>query len=203
MPDGALVGSNHIRVGAGVQHGARLTHFFDPGRADGRAGVCASLHLPLFFLCRYITPGDGGAEEVAVPLARDLHPESGYVGSAPRVFRKLGLVSAFVVFGLMAAASGVAVFMTGPEPDPMNAMALAPSEALISTSPSSALAATAKPVEGQKTFNAGVTQSPCRDYVSERPGDDCNSVRVHRARPVQAMNERPAIAAVAIGHRED
>jgi hypothetical protein len=136
-----------------------------------------------------------------VPLARDLHPEFGYVGSSPRLFRKLGLVSAFVVFGLMAGASGVAVFMAGPEPDPMNAMALAPAEALIGTSASSALPATAKAIEGQKAFNAGVTQSPCRDYVSERLGDDCTSVRVHRLRP--AMNERPAIAAVAIGHRED
>jgi hypothetical protein len=137
-----------------------------------------------------------------VPLARDLHPEFGYVGSAPRLFRKLGLVSAFVVFGLMAGASGVAVFMAGPEPDPMNAMALAPAEALISSSASSALPATAKAIEGQqKAFNAGVTQSPCRDYVSERLGDDCTPVRVHRLRP--AMNERPAIAAVAIGHRED
>jgi hypothetical protein len=136
-----------------------------------------------------------------VPLARDLHPEFGYVGSSPRLFRKLGLVCAFVVFGLMAGASGVAVFMAAPEPDPMNAMALAPAEALISTSASSALPAAAKAIEGQKTFNAGVTQSPCRDYVSERLGDDCTPVRVHRLRP--AMNERPAIAAVAIGHRED
>jgi hypothetical protein len=160
-----------------------------------------SLHLPLFFFCRYISTWDRGAEESTVPLARDLHPEFGYVGSAPRLFRKLGLVSAFVVFGLMAGASGVAVFMAGPEPDPMNAMALAPAEALISTSASSALPATAKAVEGQKAFNAGVTQSPCRDYVSERLGDDCTSVRVHRPHP--AMNERPAIAAVAIGHRED
>jgi len=117
------------------------------------------------------------------------------------LFRKLGLVSAFVVFGLMAGASGVAVFMAGPEPDPMNAMALAPAEALISTSASSALPATTKAIEGQNAFNAGVTQSPCRDYVSERLGDDCTPVRVHRLRP--AMNERPAIAAVAIGHRED
>ena len=44
-------------------------------------------------------------------FARDLHPEFGYLGSAPRVFRKLGLVFSFVAFGIVAGASGVAVFM--------------------------------------------------------------------------------------------
>src|SRR5260370_28790080 len=71
-----------------------------------------------------------GAEEVTVPLACNLPPEFEYVGSAPR---KLGLVLAFVVAG----ASGIAVFITdsGPDPDPMNAMALAPVEALSSAIP--------------------------------------------------------------------
>ena len=53
-----------------------------------------------------------------MPLARDLHPEFGYIGSAPKLFRKLGLVSAFVAFGLMAGVSGIAVFMAGPVPIP-------------------------------------------------------------------------------------
>jgi hypothetical protein len=34
-------------------------------------------------------------------------------------------------------------------------------------------------------------------------GDDCASERMRKSRPVLAVNERPAIAAVAIGHRED
>jgi hypothetical protein len=138
-----------------------------------------------------------------VPLARDLHPEFGYVGSAPKLFRKLGLVSAFVVFGLMAGASGVALFMAGPDPDPdpMNAMALAPAEALVSTSRPSASPAEAKAIEGQETLNASVTPSwQCRDL---HLGDDCTSARVRSSRPAPAMNERPAIAAVAIGHRDD
>ena len=65
-----------------------------------------------------------------MPLACNLPPEFEYVGSAPR---KLGLVLAFVVAG----ASGIAVFITdsGPDPDPMNAMALAPVEALSSAIP--------------------------------------------------------------------
>ena len=138
-----------------------------------------------------------------MPFARDLHPEFGYIGSAPKLFRKLGLVSAFVAFGLMAGVSGIAVFMAGPDPDPMHAMALAPSEALLSTPPASAPPANAVAAEEQKTLNAGVTQPPCGGYVSERLGDDCSSFRMHRSRQVPAMNERPAIAAVAIGRRDE
>jgi len=40
----------------------------------------------------------------------DLHPEFGYVGR-PSVRRKLGLVLAFLVFGLVAVGSGLAVVM--------------------------------------------------------------------------------------------
>jgi hypothetical protein len=136
-----------------------------------------------------------------VSLARDLHPEFGYAGSTPRML-KLGYLAAFVVFGLVAVVSGVAVFMAGPNTDPMNAVALAPAEALSpSASPSSA-SPKAKAVKGQEILNAGAIQSPCRDDV-ERLSDDCASEGMHRSRPVLAVNERPAIAAVAIGHRED
>ena len=138
-----------------------------------------------------------------MPLARDLHPEFGYVGPTPRML-KLGYASAFVVFGLVAIVSGVTVFMARPDTDPMNAMALAPAEALSpSTSPSSASPAKAKATEAQEILNAGVIQSPCRDDVGERLSDDCASERMRKSRPVLAVNERPAIAAVAIGHRED
>src|SRR6516164_6128946 len=77
------------------------------------------------------------AEESAVPFARDLHPEFGYVGSAPRVFRKVKLILSFVVLGIVGAASGVAIFMASPDSNPetsgnpLDAMALAPAEALI------------------------------------------------------------------------
>ena len=138
-----------------------------------------------------------------MPLARDLHPEFGYVGPTPRML-KLGYASAFVVFGLVAVVSGVTVFMAAPDTDPMNAMALASAEALSpSTSSSSASPAKAKATEAQEILNAGVIQSPCRDDVGERLSDDCASERMRKSRPVLAVNERPAIAAVAIGHRED
>ena len=70
-----------------------------------------------------------------MPFARDLHPEFGYVGSAPRVFRRLRLVLSFVALGMVG--SSVAVFMSSPVFDigtsvnPLDAMALAPTESLI------------------------------------------------------------------------
>jgi hypothetical protein len=137
-----------------------------------------------------------------VPLVRDLHPEFGYVGSAPMLCRRLGLVCVFAAFGLVAGASGVAVFMAGSDPDPMNAMALAPSEPLIPPSPGLAHPAKTRVVEGQ-AIPADASRSPCRDYGSERFGDNCISLRIHKPRPAPSLNERPAIAAVPIGHRDD
>ena len=134
-----------------------------------------------------------------MPLARDLHPELGYLGSP--LSRRLGLVSASVLFGLMTWATSVAVFMTGPDPDPMKAMALASAE--VSTLSPSASPAEAKAIEGQEILNASITPPPCRESVSERLGDVCTFARMHGSRPAPAMNERPAIAAVAIGHRDD
>jgi hypothetical protein len=141
---------------------------------------------------------DRGAVESSVPLARDLHPEFGYMGSGPRLWRKLGLVLAFIAFGLVAAASGVTVFMAGPEPDPMHAMALAPAEPLIRL-PGSAPPAAADAVSAQRTAKAGrIKPPPCRENAMANLGGDCTPGRAPK--PVQAANERPAIATVAIGH---
>jgi hypothetical protein len=144
-----------------------------------------------------------------VPFARDLHPEFGYVGTAPRVFRRLRLVLSFVVLGIVGGASGVAVFMANPDSDPgtianpRDAMALAPVEALIQ--PKLALApaqpapklADASAVE--KT-DVGSTKPRCREGLSEAEGD---CIRVRVVRPLRALNERPLIAAAPIGHRDD
>jgi hypothetical protein len=117
--------------------------------------------------------------------------------------RKLGLVLGFIVFGLVVGANGVAVFMA--DPDPMHAMALAPAEArdsAISSLPTAT--AQTKAVEAtltQKTSNASGIESPCRENITERLGSDCTSGKARKPRPVQAINERPAIAAVLIGHR--
>ncbi len=137
-----------------------------------------------------------------MPLARDLHPEFGYRGSGPRLWRKVGVVLVFLTFGLLAGLSGVTVFAPGPEPDPMQALALAPAEALIRLpSPPADSQADVSP-SPQRSIKAGrIKPPPCRENALENLGGDCTPARA--SKPVPAANERPAIAAVAIGHRDE
>ena len=107
----------------------------------------------------------GTAERFPVLLlACGVHPEFGYLG-CPLLCRKLGLVLAFIVFGLVAGARSVAVFMADPDPDPMHAMALAPAEALDSaTSSLPTTTVETKAVQAtlaQKTTKAGGFKSSC------------------------------------------
>ena len=135
-----------------------------------------------------------------MPFARDLHPEFGYIGSAPKLFRKLGLASAFVVFGAVAGVIGVTVFMTDPDSDPMHAMALAPTEPLINASGTPpAPANTNRTASEQEIINAGPIRSPCSDDISERLGNDCTP-RAHKSHAEQTLNERPAIGSLS-SHR--
>ena len=95
-----------------------------------------------------------------MPLACNLRPEFEYVGAAPR---KFALVLAFVVAG----ASGIAVFITDPGPDPMTAMALAPVEAL-SSARNVIPAGTAK----MQAAEAAVVQKPPKGSAAGREADD-------------------------------
>ena len=144
-----------------------------------------------------------------MPFARDLHPEFGYVGSAPRVLRRIGLVLSFLVFGVVAGASGVAVFLATPDSDPatnadpLHALALAPSVALIDPKTALPQAQTRlpDPASAQKAdkerSRIGSIRAQCRET------GECAPVRVIKVRPPQPLNERPAIATVPIGHRDD
>ena len=146
-----------------------------------------------------------------MPFARDLHPEFGYFSSAPRVVRRLRLVLSFAVIGILGGASGVAVFMASPDSDPgtsanpLNAMSLAPAEALIE--PEFALLAVqpaprpANASAAEKT-DVGSTKPTCRESRGEADEGDCIRIRV-RVRPLRAVNEQPLIAAAPIGHRDD
>jgi hypothetical protein len=83
--------------------------------------------------------------------------------------RKLGLVLAFLVFGLVAGASGLAVFMADLDRDPKHAMALAPAETLdgATSSIATAIAETEalEAASAQKTSKAAGIQSPCRESI--------------------------------------
>ena len=130
-----------------------------------------------------------------MPLACNLRPEFEYVGAAPR---KFALVLAFVVAG----ASGIAVFITDPGPDPMTAMALAPVEALssaINVIPAGNKMQAAEAAVVQKPPKAGGSKSPCQETATEKLGSDCTPGKAYTPHSVQAVNERPAISAVPIG----
>ena len=115
----------------------------------------------------------------------------GYIGSAPRVFCRLGLILSFVALGIVGGASGVAVFMASPESEPgtraspLNAMALAPEEALIEPKP-------ALPAAQPATRLANAPAAEKTDVGSTKT-----------LRPLRALNEQPLIAAAPIGHRDD
>ena len=131
-----------------------------------------------------------------MPLARDLHPEFGYIGNAPAVLRKLGFAIAFVGVGLIAAITNFSVFVSEPE-DPMKAMALAPEQGSNNTAPSS------PSLPASFTEEGGASSRPCGGAITPNSGVDCLQTRMHRSRPTPSVNERPAIAAVAIGHRDE
>jgi hypothetical protein len=112
-----------------------------------------------------------------------------------------GLALAFVVAGV----SGIAVFIAESAPDPMNAMALAPVEAV-----RSAIRATAGTAEPQAAEAALVQQPPkalgskppCQENNAKNLGGDCTPGKAQKPRSVQAGNEQPAITAAPIGHRD-
>lgn len=132
-----------------------------------------------------------------MPLVRVLHPEFGYAGT-PGFCRRF---VAFVVCGLVAVWSAVALFKAGP--DPKDAMALASAQALGSaiTEPKTANTETADAAFIQRRVKAG--EKSCEQKAAEKLVSHCTLGKAHKPRSVQAVNERPAIAAVQIGHRDD
>jgi hypothetical protein len=65
--------------------------------------------------------------------ARVPHPEFGYADTSNYSF--FSTFMAFVVCGVVAGATSIAIFNSEPGHDPMDAMALAPAEALIAPKP--------------------------------------------------------------------
>ena len=128
---------------------------------------------------------------------RVLHPEFGYVGTS----RFCRTFVAFLVCGFIAGAISFGIFNRQHGRDPLDAMALAPAETL---RPPKAPSAQKIDDEGTKaTSRAGSIKPTCRESVGAVPEGDCTPVRAFRVRPLRAVNERPLIAAVPIGHRDD
>jgi hypothetical protein len=129
-------------------------------------------------------------------VPRVLHPEFGYLG-IPTFGRKLIMLA---LCGSVAVVAGVNVFKAGGEPDPTSAMALAPTEALGNT----VLVSPAEKGEfAQKIPNTRAPRSDCQNDATEYLARNCAAVKPRRPRSILAINERPPIAAVAIGHRDE
>jgi len=132
-----------------------------------------------------------------VSRVRVLHPEFGYVGTS----RFCRTFVAFLVCGFIAGAISFGIFNRQHGRDPLDAMAFAPAETL---RPPKAPSAQKIDDEGTKaTSRAGSIKPTCRESVGAVPEGDCTPVRALRVRPLRAVNERPLIAAVPIGHRDD
>ncbi len=125
-----------------------------------------------------------------------LHPEFGYLGISN--FGRRLIVFAFC--GLVAGVAGVNVFKADREPDPISAMALASGEALSNTVQ---VSPAGKAEFAQKIPNTGALRSDCQKQAAEYLGGECVTVKPRRPRSILAINERPPIAAVAIGHRDE
>jgi hypothetical protein len=121
-----------------------------------------------------------------VSPVRVLHPEFGYVGTSS--FCRI--VVAFLVCAFIAGASGVIRFKAAPQGDPKDAMALA-TGADLSRTPSIPAA-------------IAESYSDKREFAQKPPdtGAIAPMLRSRSPRSIQAINERPPIAAVPIGHTD-
>jgi hypothetical protein len=146
-----------------------------------------------------------------VPLARYPHPEFGYVGSPRSLLPRLGIVFSIAVLGPVAGAGGAKMLTLQPPAaaNSARAVTVAPGEASIAA-PGSAAKKTgdssksASVATGQAPSKRAPVGSPCREEPGAQvPENDCVPVRVVRPQRAPSANERPAIAAVAIGHRND
>jgi hypothetical protein len=125
-------------------------------------------------------------------IPRSVHPEFGYMGTHPRFLPRLGAVVGFVVFGLVAGANGLkSLTWQRDESHPGRPAALSSAEA--------GIAATGPAARSGPAAKRNRDSEPAQ--VPAGSASDSASVRVDRLRP--AFKERPAIAAVPIGHRQD
>ena len=139
-----------------------------------------------------------------MPIACTLHPEFGYFGSIPRLFRKSCIVFALMVFGLVSGVGAVTIFKAASDPDAMSAMALAPAEGLSSTARSTPTGiAESNSRKGEFAQEDPTMKPRCQKNATEHLGGDCIAGQTRRPRSTLALNERPAVAAVPIGHRDD
>jgi hypothetical protein len=182
-----------------------LKETFEPFPVTARLISCPWSEVARSRGARPLWAWNGVTEVVVVHLLHGLKPEFGYFDLFPSLRRKLSLILAFTVFGLVAGASSLALLVTD-EPDARNAFALAvrsPTLQPLSREPGTPAAAAAMPavdaVIARKITPADGIKS-CQRNAGNDGDADCVSGAAPKPGVVPALPDPPATAELPIGH---
>jgi hypothetical protein len=131
-----------------------------------------------------------------VPASHYIHPEFGFFCPAPRFRRRLRVALACLV----VAGVGAAVMATADGPKLAAAVTRADEASIAETTPATSLAPFAAVVPRLPIVAGAQTTADKPSCVRDtRTEGNCVSVKLRKPRMVWVANDRPAIAAVALG----
>src|SRR6266481_5968283 len=134
--------------------------------------------------------------ETPVPASHYIHPEFGFFCPTPRFRRRLGVALACLV----VAGVGLGVMATADRPQLAAAVTRANEASIAETTPATSLAPFAAVVPRLPVVAGAQTTADKPSCVDDpRTEGNCVSVKLRKPRMVWVANDRPAIAAVALG----
>jgi hypothetical protein len=132
-----------------------------------------------------------------VPASHYIHPEFGFFCPTPRFRRRLRVALACLV----VAGVGAAVMATADGPKLTAVVTRANEASIAETTPATSLAPFAAAVLRLPVVAGAQTTADKPSCVGDaRTEGNCVSVKLRKLRMVWVANNRPAIAAVALGH---
>jgi len=139
----------------------------------------------------------GFVGDALVPASHYIHPEFGFFCPTPRFRRRLRVALACLVL----AGVGAAVMATADGPKLAAAVTRADEASIAETTPATSLAPFAAVVPRLPIVAGAQTTADKPSCVGDtRTEGNCVSVKLRKPRMVWVANDRPAIAAVALGH---
>ena len=131
-----------------------------------------------------------------MPASHYIHPEFGFFCPTPRFRRRLGVALACLV----AAGVGAALLATADGPKLAAAVTRADEASIAETTPATSLAPFVAVVPRLPIVAGAQTTADKPSCAGDtRTEGNCVSVKLRKPRMVWAANDRPAIAAVALG----
>ena len=131
-----------------------------------------------------------------MPASHYIHPEFGFFCPTPRFRRRLGVALACLV----AAGVGAALLATADGPKLAATVTRADEASIAETTPATSLAPLAAVIPRLPIVAGAQTTAHKRPCVGDtRTEGNCVSVKLRKPRMVWVANNRPAIAAVALG----